>query len=188
MSTTTHIPVPPKLATTFAGRDNSADLSPRLETERWPRDLDGNHAGPELLAARETYIDKLIPILITTIPAFRPANGGQPLVTALAKARLGAAEAFDLVHGLSMAETPQEIAFREQRAHSAKVAAEIQARMAAARLAAAAKVAEIKEKWPQLASETIEVYRRRIWQHLDALTKIHTKGNLAPFNPSSFGL
>ena len=183
MSTTTHIPAP-KLATTFAGRDNSADLSPRLVTERWPRDLDGNHAGPELLAARETYIEKLIPMIFRT-----PINAtGANVAAALAGARKVALEAFDQVRGLSMAETPAEIAFRTQREQSAKVAAEIQARMAAARLEAAAKVAEIKEKWPQLASETIEVYRRRIWQHLDALTKIHTKGNLAPFNPSAVGL
>jgi hypothetical protein len=187
MSDTTHVPAP-KIAATFVERDNTADLSPRLVGERWPRDLNGNAAGPELLAARENWIEKTIPILLAAVPSFRPASGGASFVASLAKARAGAAEAFDLIHNLTMAETPAEIAFRVQRVESAKIASEVQARMAKARLESAAKIEEIKIKWPQLASESIETYRRRIWDKLDAISDIHTKGNLAPFNPNAVGL
>jgi len=187
MTATSHVPAP-KIAATFVGRDNLSDLSPRLDTERWPRDFNGSAAGPEILAARENFIEKAIPILIASVPGFRPASGGQSFVTALAKARAGAAEAFDLIHNLTMDETPKEIAFREQRAKSAQVAAEIQARMAKARLESAAKVEEIKIKWPQLASESSDTYRRRIWDKIAAIRDIHTKGNLAPFNPNDCGL
>ena len=188
MATTTTYAPSPEIAATFVGRDNSADLSPRLVGERWPRDFDGIAAGPELLAAREIFIEKTIPILLAAVPAFRPANGGASFVASLAKARAGAADAFDLIHNLTMAETPGEIAFRVQRAESAKIHSEIKARMAKASLESAAKVEEIKIKWPQLASETIDTYRRRIWDKLDALSEIHRKGNLAPFEPSRVGL
>jgi hypothetical protein len=174
----------PKIAGSFGNRDNATDLEPRRIGERHPRDADGTGATPGAMGAREDWIQKMIQMIFVRPSIPTPQN----VVAALVAARKVAVEAFDLSRGLSMAETPGEISAREMREKFAKVAGEVPARMAQARAEVAAMVAKIKKEKPMLPNESVAAYRFRIADELDALRKIHLRGNLAPFSADAVGL
>jgi hypothetical protein len=118
----------PRLAGPIGDRPNLADIAPKTEPERFPRDVSsGVHAPSATLTARENFVEKLVPVLLTT--CCKPNIATLSAVSdRLTEARKLALAVFDFQHGLTMELTPDEVAREKELAEREKQRAEIKKR------------------------------------------------------------